>query len=80
MTAIKNGQILQYCHFNKIIKGSRTSFLSIALSQSHVRNVSHISQKDKNLGNLRTKALFLLQIKKIINYTSMAAVWQKLVL
>ena len=43
MSTIKNGQILLYCHFNKIIKGPGTSFQSPALSQKHVRNVSHIA-------------------------------------
>ena len=39
MSTIKNGQILLYFCFNKIIKGSGTSFQSPALSQKHVRNV-----------------------------------------
>ena len=39
MSTIKNGQILLYCHFNKIIKGPGTSFQSPTLSQKHVRNV-----------------------------------------
>ena len=29
----RNGQILLYCHFTKIIKGSGTSFQSLALKQ-----------------------------------------------
>ena len=44
----KNGQILLYCHFNKVyrdfnkvVKGSGTSFWSPVLSQKHVRNVFH---------------------------------------
>ena len=37
----KNGQISLYCLFNKIIKGSGTSFQSPALSQKHFRNVCH---------------------------------------
>ena len=41
MSTIKNGQILLYCHFNKIIKGPGTSFQSPALSQKHVRKVFH---------------------------------------
>ena len=41
MPTIKNGQILLYCCFNKIIKGSGTSFQSPALSQNYVRNVCH---------------------------------------
>ena len=41
MSTIKNDQILLYCHFNKIIKGSGTSFQSPAFNQKHVRNVSH---------------------------------------
>ena len=36
---IKNGQISLSCYFNKIIKGSGTSFQFFALSQKHVRNV-----------------------------------------
>ena len=39
MSAIKNGQILLYCHFNKITKGPGTSLQPPALSQKHVRNV-----------------------------------------
>ena len=42
MSTIKNGQILLYCHFNKIIKGPGISFQSLELSQKHVRNVCHI--------------------------------------
>ena len=38
-TIIKNGQVLLYCHFNKIIKELGTSFQSPAFSQKHVRNV-----------------------------------------
>ena len=41
MSTIENDQILLYCHFNKIITGSGTSFQSPALSQKHVRNVCH---------------------------------------
>ena len=41
MSTNKNGQILLYCHFNKIIKGPGTSFQSRALSQKYVRNVCH---------------------------------------
>ena len=39
MSTIKNGQILLYCYFNKIIliKGPGTSFQSPALNQKHVR-------------------------------------------
>ena len=40
MSTIKNGQILLYSHFNKIIKEIGTSFQSPALNQKHVRNVS----------------------------------------
>ena len=39
MSTIKNGQILLFCHINKIIKGPGTSFQSSALSQKHDRNV-----------------------------------------
>ena len=41
MLAIKNGQILLYCQFNKTIKVSGTIFPSPALSQKYVRNVCH---------------------------------------
>ena len=34
MSTIKNGQILLYCNFNKIIKGPGTSFQFLALSQN----------------------------------------------
>ena len=40
-SAIKNGRISLYCHFNKMIKRPGTSFQSLALSQKHVRNVCH---------------------------------------
>ena len=45
MSTTKNGQISLYCHFNKIIKVSGTSFQSPALSQKHVRNVCHTARK-----------------------------------
>ena len=45
MSAIKTGQILLNCHFNKIIKGSGTSFQSPAFSQTHGRNVCHTAHK-----------------------------------
>ena len=41
MSTIKNGQILLYSHFNKIIKEPGASFQSPAFSQKHVRNVCH---------------------------------------
>ena len=41
MSTIENGQILLYCHFNKIIKEPGTSFQSAAFSQKHARNVYH---------------------------------------
>ena len=41
MFAIKNGWILLYYCFNKIIKGSGTSFQSPELIQKRVRNVCH---------------------------------------
>ena len=40
---MKNGQILLYCRFNEIIKGSGTSFQSPAFNQKHIRNVCHIA-------------------------------------
>ena len=43
ISTIKNGQILLYCHFNKIIKWPGTSFRSPAFNQKHVRNVYHIA-------------------------------------
>ena len=36
MTTIKSGQISLYCHFNKIIKGSGTSFQSPVSTQKHI--------------------------------------------
>ena len=45
MSNTKNGQILLYCHFNKIIKRPGTSFQSPALSQKHVRNGCHTASK-----------------------------------
>ena len=44
MFTIENGQILLYCHFNKIIKGPGTSVQSPALSQKYVRNVCYTAQ------------------------------------
>ena len=41
MNIIKNGQILSYCYFNKIIKEIRTTFQSSALNQKHVRKVCY---------------------------------------
>ena len=41
MPTIKNGQILLYCHFNKIMKGSGTSFQSPAFSQKHAGTIFH---------------------------------------
>ena len=41
MSTIKNDQTLLYCHFNKIMKGSGTSFQSQALTQKHTRNVCY---------------------------------------
>ena len=38
---MKNGEILLYCRFNKIVKGLGTSFQSPALNQKHIRNVNH---------------------------------------
>ena len=38
---MKTGQISLYCRFNKIIKGSGTSFQSPALNQKHIKNVCH---------------------------------------
>ena len=35
MSTIKVGQILLYCHFNKIMKGPGTSFQSPPLNQKH---------------------------------------------
>ena len=34
MLTIKNGNVLLYCNFNKIIKGPRASFQYPALSQN----------------------------------------------
>ena len=41
MPTIKNSQVMIYCNFNEIIKGSRTNFQSLVLSQKHVMNVCH---------------------------------------
>ena len=41
MSTIKNGQMLLYCYFNKIMKEPGTSFQSPAVSQKHVRNVCY---------------------------------------
>ena len=38
MSTIQNGQILLYCHFNKIMKEPGTSFQSTAFMKKHVRN------------------------------------------
>ena len=46
MSITKNGQILLYCHFNKVIKQSETSFQSPALRQKYVRNVCHTAHQD----------------------------------
>ena len=116
MSTMKNGQILLYCHFNKIIKEPGASFQSPAFSQKHVRNVCHTAQviwqdlgfkRNKHKCNLHYAAilmmtsqilksagftktqkswyleketLFFLQIKKFINYTWSAALWQRIVL
>ena len=45
MSTMKNGQILPYCNFSKIIKGPGTSFQSPTLNQKHVRNGSHTAQQ-----------------------------------
>ena len=42
MSAIKNDYNQLYCHFNKMIKGPRTSFKYPALSEKHVTNVCHL--------------------------------------
>ena len=39
MSTIKDGQILPYCHSNKIVKGPGTNFRSLSLSQKYFRNV-----------------------------------------
>ena len=41
MSTVKNGQISLYCHFNKTMKRPGTSLQLPALSQKHVRKVSH---------------------------------------
>ena len=45
MSTIKNGQISLYCYFNKITKGSGTSFQSPALRQKYDRNVCHTAHQ-----------------------------------
>ena len=37
MSTIKNGQILLYCHFNKILKWPGTGFQSPTLGQKYIR-------------------------------------------
>ena len=44
MSTIKNDQISLYCHFNKVIKGSGTSFQSPELRKKHARNICHTAQ------------------------------------
>ena len=41
MSTDKNGKVLLYCHYNKIIKWRGTTFQSPASSEKHVRNVFH---------------------------------------
>ena len=41
MSIIKDGQILLYWNFSKIVKDPGTNFQSPALNQKHVRNVCH---------------------------------------
>ena len=41
MSTFKNGQFSLCCHFNKITKGSGTSFQSPELRQKYVQNVCH---------------------------------------
>ena len=70
---MKNGQILIYCHFNKIIKGPGTSFQSPALSQtSTICGNTYddvtifeicVFHKNKNLYISRTKQYFFLKLK-----------------
>ena len=66
MSAIKNGQISLYCHFNKIIQGPGTSFQSAELSQENVRNVYHISNC-----NFHYVAILMMmsQILKSVDFT-----------
>ena len=59
MSTIKNGQILLYCYFNKIIKEPGTSFQSPELCQRILQ-----TQKSRYLKN---GALFFLQIKSRAN-------------
>ena len=47
MSTIKNGQILLYCNFNKIIKEPGTIFQSAAFNQKHVRNVCDTAHFDR---------------------------------
>ena len=41
MSTTKNGKILLYYQFNKIIKWPGTNFLSPALNKKNARNVGH---------------------------------------
>ena len=45
MSTIENDQISLYCHFNKIIKGSDSSFQSVALSQEFVLKIQKKQHK-----------------------------------
>ena len=48
MSTMKKCQNLLYCRFNKFIKRSGTSFHSPALTQKHIRNVSHTAHFKRN--------------------------------
>ena len=70
MSTIKNGQILLYCHFNKIITGPGTNFQSPALNEKHVRNVLHTthyyltkSHFDHNTWDSKERSISVTSIK-----------------
>ena len=94
MPTIKSGQILQYCHFNKIIKGSGTSFQYSKERNKQKCNFHYVAMfmmtsqilksgdftKTQKPRYLVNETLFLLQIKKFTNCTSRATLWQIMVL
>ena len=73
MLTIKNGQISLYCYFNKIIKGSGTSFQFPGLSQTHARNVCHYLgfKRKKHNRNFHYVAMSMMrsQILKSVDFT-----------
>ena len=81
MSTTKNGHILLYCQFNKMIKGLGTSFQSEALSQKHFRNVCRTAhqyltkyhfdsnQASKEINISVTMPMIMSQILKAVDFT-----------